>query len=320
VEKAKGREPLFLYGKKEEKIVAAGIFSIKPIWRMKYSLEAYCLRGPVFEDINYGIEFLDKVKQYFNSRSVGQIRVSPHWHDQQAEEMVAALKNNGFAPYYRKEGSLSTTGLVHIHDIENNNLIATFSKSARREISRAERQNVEIRPITQESESLKFLKELNNMLIDKGMTSTSENEFGGLFNLLLKQADLGVLLGAYKEESFLGGLLLYRDCTYAHGYRFVVVKNLLSEISNLRLAPIIWFHAMTWAKEKGCHWLDVEGYDIIEDKSNPLYSIYKYKREFNPILSKRVSEHIQVCNNTIYLLYRFVSLISKVKRKIMKNL
>jgi lipid II:glycine glycyltransferase (peptidoglycan interpeptide bridge formation enzyme) len=318
VEVAKGRKPLFLYGKNKGRIVAIGIFSIKPIYgTMKYSLEAYCLRGPVFEDIHCGIEFLYKAKLYFNSNKVGQIRISPHWHNQQAKELIEALKNNGFSPYYKKQDSLSTTGIVNLQDVEISNLIATFSKSARREISRAERQHVEIRPITQVSESLKFIKELNSMLITQRLTPTSESEFVGLFNLLLKKGDLGILLGAYKEKLFLGGLLLYRDCNYAHGYRFVVAKNLLAEISNLRLAPIIWFHAMTWAKGKGCHWLDLEGYDIIKDKTNRLYNIYKYKSEFNPTLSKRVSEHIQVCNYTTYLFYRFFTIISKIKRKLL---
>ncbi len=82
-----------------------------------------------------------------------------------------------------------------------------------------------------------------------------------------------------------------------HTVRYVVVRTPLKELSNLRIGPFLWWKGMLWAKENGCHYVDMEGSPEDVDKSNPVYRIQKFKKGFNPIVTQRLNEHIYICNS-----------------------
>lgn len=302
VERAKGRIPIFVSGEVDGKIICMGVFSIRPLfWGNKYSLEAVCLRGPAFDNIAYGREFILQIIKRFKSLKVGAIRISPYWVFPEAEVVEKLLKELGFTSYSGGAKTRTSTGLVNIQRSDDE-MLASFAKNARREIRRAQRQEVCICSIESPKEAENFYQNLDRMLKNRGVIRVSKNEFRATYENILKNQELGNLLAVYKGSTFLGGLWIIGQPHTAHGHRFVVVPEELSKLSNLSISPILWWEGMKWARDKGCRWLNVEGPVDITNKSDPLYQIHKYKRRFNPMAVKIIAQHVYVCNSTIYAL------------------
>lgn len=294
LERAKGRTPVYLLGRMQGRVVCVAVVSIRPLWARHLSLEAVCLRGPVSNDPDTMAVFLDKIAGFCVEHRIGELRVSPYWFFPSAEGVVQKLGDLGFVPVCVNDGSRSTTGLVNISR-DTDSLLASFSKSARREVRRAERQEVQVRPATTMQEAEQFFGALNEMLRERRLTPLSGREWRATFDAVLRTQELGILLNAYKDAKFLGGLLLFRSPHTVHGSKFVICPGGLSGLSNLRISPLLWWQGMLWGREKGCTWLDLEGYRLLKDETHPLYHVYKYKGEFNPEVVDRIHEHRRVC-------------------------
>ncbi len=304
VEAGKGKRILYLMARKRGRLVCAGLFSIRPLlgWRCG-SLEAACFRGPVFDEVGSFREFALRAMDFCRQNFIGSIRIAPHWFFPEAEALEGELRNLGFVPSQWGGSTREPTGLVDVQRSDEE-LLGSFSKSARREIYRAERQGVRVRAPAGKKEAEQYFTALNAMLYRRRCITMRWGECMSIYEDVLKAENVGILLTAWKNLTFLGGLLVVRSPNMAHGYRFVVVPTALSELSNLRIAPLVWHRAMCWARSRGCRWLDLEGYLPIMDKTHPLYSIYKYKGEFNPSPIDRIAPHTCPGHPIMYGLYR----------------
>ena len=61
---------------------------------------------------------------------------------------------------------------------------------------------------------------------------------------------------------------------------------------------------MKWAKDEGCEWFDVEGYDENTIQTSPLYGFSKFKGQFRPQPIEIVAEHVGVCHWPKYALHQ----------------
>lgn len=314
IEKAKDRIPLFAFGEENGKIAAIGVFSIRPLFKgNKFSFEAVCLRGPAFDNSDHGKQFLLQVIPLLKSIHIGSIRVSPAWYFPDAEPVKALLKEMNFMPY--SGDTRAATGLIDLQG-STEEIFAAFSQSTRREVRRAERNQVTIRPATSIEEGLYFFKELDTMQHERGLTPIPFNEFRETMDLIFKEQDIGTLLNAYHGETFLGGLWIIRSSRVAHAARYVVVNEALRKISNLSIGPILWLHGMIWAKEKGCRFLDMEGCVEATDESSPTYQVQKFKKRFAPVPIDKINEHIYICNSSIQFLFKGYSILKQINIRI----
>lgn len=314
IEKAKGRIPLFVIGEENRKIAAIGLFSIRPFFfGNKFSLEAVCLRGPVFENIDDGRDFLLQIISFFKSLRVGSIRISPLWYFPKAEPIESLLKELNFKSYLGHTRDL--TALIDLQrSIED--ISASFSQSTRREIRRAERNQVIIRAATNIKEGQYFFERFDCMQHERGLTPITFNEFRSMMEFIFKKQDIGILLNAYHGETFLGGLWLARSSLVAHASRYVVVNEVLRSISNLSIGPVLWLHGMIWAKKKGCKLFDMEGSAEATDINSITYEVQKFKKRFNPATFERISEHVYISNHTIQSLFTGSTKIKYLKQRI----
>jgi len=307
VERAKGRIPVYVYGEKEGKLTGIAIFSIRPLFFGKrYSLEAICARGPVFDDIANVEDFLKQTVSYFKAQNVGNIRIAPYWFQPDSDEIVSVLKKTGFTPYTaapaiidrirnRTVPSQVPTGVVNLNRDEDE-MMASFSKSTRREIRRAERQNIEVHPVKNIDEAFLFFKHLKKMCEERGINHPSFSEFKGTYDTIFKEEKLGIILNAYYETTFLGGLWIFKGHADAHTNWYVVVSKPLTELSNLRIGPFLWFKGMLWAKEMGGKFIDMEGSPVEVDESNPSYRVQRFKRGFSPEAPLVLRQHTCKCS------------------------
>ncbi len=305
VERAKGRIPVYAFGEINGSIVCIGVFSIRPLFfGNKFSLEAICLRGPAFDDVTQGREFLLQVISRFKTLSVGSIRISPYWIFPEANEVVSAIAALGFLTYGSSSGDRTSTGLVDIQRREDE-ILRSFSRSARYQIYLASRLSVSVRPVTNFDDAVVAFKCLEQMRTERGILPLSYEEFKATFEHVLKDSEYGILLNSFIGDTFLGGLWIIRGIRTANPAGYAVQRSISKELpSSLSIGPSLWWEGIKWAKEKGCSLFDVEGYDEGVDKSSPLYHIHEFKRKFCPKPTQIISQHVYVCNTLTYSVYK----------------
>ena len=326
VERSKGRIPVYIYGEENGEINSIGIFSIHPLFMgNRFSLEANCLRGPAVDNVENFEIMMGEVITFFKSLKVGSIRISPYWFYPDAEKIESVLKEMGFLVFsYRPRfldrirrrimPSRGTTGLVDLNHPEEE-ILASFSRSTRREIRRAGRENIEIRLIKDINDAHEFYKHFGEMSKERGLIFPNYSEFEGIFENILKPEKLGILMHAYSNATFLSGLLMFKGKETAHTIRYVVVRAPLKELSNLRIGPFLWWKGMLWAKEKGCSFVDMEGSPEDVDKSSPVYRVQKFKKGFNPVVAQRLNDHIYICNSLPDILHEGYKMFLKISLK-----
>ncbi|MBL4806173.1 MAG: GNAT family N-acetyltransferase [Rhodobacteraceae bacterium] len=294
IEMAEGNDPCFVIGRENGRICAAALVSRVPHKHLKgkYS-QAAILSGPVCDDKRQLSEFVDGLKseQFFNN--VGRINLSPYWLASDADEAQTILAEAGFRS--AEKLNLRKTGLVDLKRSEAE-ILASFSKSARREARRAERMNVTVTEISQKEDYFAFLEILNKLRKSRHLAILEEEMMGFSFDHFYKHGNHGVVLCAWHEGVLLAGLQMYRSKNTAHGRHFAGDNDKLKGLKNLRISPLLWLEGMKWARKKGCTQLDLEGYDASIQKGDSHYFVYKYKGEFSPLEVTRVAEHYLVVN------------------------
>jgi hypothetical protein len=299
VEKADGRDCLHGIGRCDGKVVAIGLFTLirHPFLRGAYA-EAQCLSGPVCDSPQNLVSFLDNILRHPSFSRVGRLKVTPYWVRDEAKVLHDALEAGGWAvsepEVFRK------TGWVDLRP-DPEAILQTFSKSARREVRRAERQGVRVETLETLDAAKEFLDSLNRLRHERGLGPVAQAGFLQSFSRIHVNADQGVILVVRHSGTFIAGLQLYRSRDVAHGRHFTTEPETLRHLGNLRIAPFLWLEGMKWAKSKGCVQLDVEGYDADLDPNLRTYNINKYKAEFAPMPVVRISERKRLVNPVVNL-------------------
>ena len=303
IERAKGMTPVYASGKVDDRIVCAGIFSMRPLLSGRYSLEAICQRGPIFDDVDYAREFLLKIIDRFKSMRIGSLRISPYWIHPEAYAVETMLDKLGFQAYDHNGSKQSHTGLVDLQPKEEE-IFASLKSKTRQEIRRCEKLGVKIGPALNIEDAKPFYRCLRELHRKRSLYAIGYREFEATFEHVLKDCEFGILLNATYESTFLGGLWVIRDPNFSYYSRFVVEREALRKLSNLTIGPALWWEAIKWARDKGCESLNVEGYRSDTERSDRRYFLYKLKSKFNPRPVQIIAEHILVCDPLVFSVYK----------------
>ncbi|GAB4540928.1 MAG: hypothetical protein Tsb0024_11570 [Ruegeria sp.] len=290
VDKAIGNRVIFATGRRAGRLVAVGIFVLQPSRVMPgRSAAAVSLSGPVCDTASDMVAFLQGLSEHPAFSRTDALRITPYWLDQDGDGLARALAQAGFRvsdPEPHRD-----TGLIDLTGTEDE-LRASFSRSARRKVRLVDKSEIEIRTAGTLAEAETFFERLNSLVVARhNLTPVSRAEYSAGFDRIFRDGALGVILCAYHQAVFLGGLLLYRSGTTAHARRYVADPGAAQAIGNLRVAPALWLEGMFWAKRAGCTRFDVEGFLPVEDKAHPNFNVYEYKREFKPTHARRIAEH-----------------------------
>ncbi len=311
-EQADGRSVVYVTGRDSARTLQAiGLFSLKryPLVPGAF-IYASCLSGPVCDNAEMLVGFLEGVRHIPAFARVGRLRATPFWTDADADTLGQVFTAHGWviddAEPVRQTGWVDLTPSAE-------DIFAAFSKSARRELRRAERQGITVRPLTQIAEAAEFLASLNRLRTGRGLSPIAEPGFITAFQSVHAAGDTGVILGAFHRGRLVSGLQLYRSRDVAHGRHFTLEPELLHGLSNLRISPLVWYAAMIWARERGCATLDVEGWRAAVQETDYSYGIHKYKGEFAPVPVRRIAEHGQTVN-------RLVDMLTEAGRRLRKPL
>jgi len=310
VERAKGRVPIYVSGECNANLVLVGVFSIRPlVFGHRGSFEAVCLRGPAFDEVACAASAFRQIIDYFSRLWVGSIQAGPYWIYPEAETVERMLVDLGFSPYgHYIRGTRRHTGLVSL-ERSDEEFLSAFSESARREVRRAQRQDIVARYATSREDAETFFNELNRMNRERGLPKIGFAEYQAMFDRILREGSIGVIINGFKGDSYLGGLLLVRSGWTAHTSKFVVVNQELKKLANLRLAPLLFWHGMRWARDQGCKTLDLEGYLGEQDSSGHLHLIHEYKRAFRPTAVEVLGQYSLVCSPLLARTHRLSNIL-----------
>lgn len=308
-EEAIGRKALYVTGRGPDgSIKATGLFTLQPHGLLKGAWsDAYCLSGPVCDDTEELADFLDGVARLPAFRKVGRLRVTPYWTNEDAKHMQQVLAARRWRP--TEIDTFRQTGWIDLTR-PSEAIFASFSKSARRQMRRAESFGIEVRPLSDEYEARLFHDSVNRLYQRRGLKPVSLEASLADFRSLDPERKARIILGAFHNGDFVAGLQLFACRIRAHSGHFTTEPERLHEIGNLRIAPFLWSHGIQWARDLGCRKLDVEGWKADADKNDAHYNIYKYKSEFAPEPVLRIGEHSRTVNP-------LVDLVSAPRKKLL---
>lgn len=311
VEVALGHTVLHVLGRQGGRICAAGQFSLRrSLFLPGRYAEAVALSGPVCDDAETMAAFLSALVPTPAFARVVSINITPYWLDAEAETLARVLDAAGWMTSDREP--MRHTGLIDL-DRPAEAIRASFAANARRKIRQAEDAGIEIRPLATLAEAAMFFDRLNRFVVHRhGLTPVSPAEYEAAWHAIYAPGEIGCILGAWRGEIFLGGLLVYRSERTAHARRYVADPA----AGRVRIAPALWYQGMLWAKAQGCRMLDVEGFRLIERRDDPLFNVYEYKREFRPTPTVRIGERARILNETAYRLHLCLDPIRRLGRKL----
>ena len=296
---AEGNEIAFVMGWVDGLLRAVALFSLSPHPFLKgYYREAMTFSGPVCDSPKDLTALVEGLLAHDTIAGIGRVRVTPYWLEGDATIMQAALSREGWTVF--ENDTMRQTGLVDLSGTEAD-ILGRFSKSARAEVRKAERQGLTVEAIREKAGALEFLASLDRHRTERGLGLVGEPVLLAALENVYQTEDLGIILALRQKGTFIAGLALYRGKQIAHAALYTTEAGRLRDIQNLRVSPFLWLQAMKWAKSLGCSQLDVEGYKEIDDTNQKLYRVYKYKGELAPTLVTRVAGHEKTINRWINL-------------------
>jgi hypothetical protein len=307
VEARMGNTPLYFTA--TEKGVLRGICLVSLQRRSASGLpivEGNARGGPVCDDPDLLIEFLEAICRHPALESAVTLKSSPYWLDDDARALAPRFAT---LPYRHVDPApFRDTGLIDLDRTEEE-IQSSFSRSARRKVRLAEKAGIEVRPIRTLDDAHVFFDRLNRMLARHKLTPTTRLEYENSFDTILTDSSIGIILGAYSGDRFLGGYLSLRSRRVAHSRSYVADVEAIEAIDGPRIAPLVWLTGLLWAKAEGCRVVDVEGWKHVSDPSEPQFNVYEYKGEFNPTPAIRISEQLRILRPGLHR-------IAKASRKV----
>ena len=134
---AEGSSVVYVTGRdRNGSLRAVGMFAIKPLPLLSgCGLYAFCQDGPICDDADTLVRFLELAILLPVFAKVGRLRVAPCWIDSDAMALQSALAANNWITEHSNGGW--GTGWIDIRPPADE-ILASLSKSARREIRRAD--------------------------------------------------------------------------------------------------------------------------------------------------------------------------------------
>jgi hypothetical protein len=310
--KSCGETPIFVIGLVNNEVGLVGVFSMHSLG---FGLiEAVCLRGPVFEDVSFANWCLPQIHDFFRQRKVGSVRIGPYWLFPEAEKLERSLFGMGYQRYEKEHATgRRTTGIVDIRG-NDEELLKSFKQSTRYEIKHARKLGVEIRSAVSVEEAMEFFNHLDQRDKERGIGRTSRVEALAISAFLISETETGAIISAYREDSFLGGLMVARGGETAFTVKFVVSEHCKRLFPTLRIAPSIFFTGMLWAKSRGCEYVDLEGYTANNYKQADKVFVNRYKAGFCPVECQSLGQYFMVCDQLMHRLQQLAGVGVRVTR------
>jgi peptidoglycan pentaglycine glycine transferase (the first glycine) len=291
--------------------VAAAAVARRPVPRLPYGI-AYSQKGPAldYEDGVLFHEVLDALAAHARAERCIFLKVDPDIESTQ-RAAAAVLRDAGYVPAAEQVQTRSTV-FVDLRGTDKE-VLGRMSSTWRRYINKASREGVTIRAGT-----IADLPRFFDLMRETGgrdkffirpyeyyRTAFDRMTRAGLAELFLAEVN-----GAPEAAVF--ACALGKRAWYLWGASSKVGQD-------ERAAYLIQWHAMQWARERGCEIYDMWGApDDPLDKDDPLAGVYYFKRGFGGRHVRMVGVFDYVVNPALHAVWeqalpRYVSLLRRLK-------
>ena len=209
-------------------------------------------RGPVCDDAELTRCGLRKLLDKSKELGFAYVEIAPDWVERSESEWSAGsiLSGDGWQALPERRSSLRLDLSAGYDE-----LLLSFRKATRYEIRRSERQGITIRFAQDEGDVQEFQRIYFDMAKKKNFDAPGPGELSHILRRIVKEKDRGALLLAFKEEALLGGTLVVRAAK-----RSWYVLGATTKDDRLSAGHLLQWHAIRWAKERGCTDYDFGGY------------------------------------------------------------
>ena len=290
----------YAIGRIDGRIVACGAFvlSAHPYLR-NVIREARCMCGPLCDDPELMFSFINQLRRHPKFKSVGQICISPYWLEDDARVLNTTAKSAGWKNYEQR-GEYRKTGVIDL-TLDHDQLLARFSKSAKKNYQKAIKMGVESRNITTIDGANRLYEIMELTLGSRNVSFYKREYYMDLFESILKEGIHGVLIGSYIGDELLGGCMNFRSSVAGHLRILVMDTARINAHGNLRLSPFILMNCFMWAQKHGCTRFDLEGYDDPENSPKTLKNVHAYKSKVAPKPMLRFADHKKINNTMVHV-------------------
>ena len=296
---------------RDGKAVAAASVSRRPVPASPLGI-AYCQKGPALDYTDTALfsTVLDQLIKHAREERCIFLKLDPDV-ESTLPGAAALLRGRGFRPASEQVQTRSTV----ITDLlgDDKELLGRMSSSWRRYVNKAQRDGVTIR-----SGEEVDLPRFYDLTVETGArdrfiirpydyyrSAFTRMTKGGMAELFLADVD-------GKTEAALFACSLGKRAWYLWGASS-------KQGQDSRAAYFLQWHAMQWARERGCESYDMWGApDDPRDKDDPLSGVYYFKRGFGGRHVRMLGVYDYVVNPALYALWeralpRYIKLLRRLR-------
>ena len=299
---------LYYWVEEEDKIMASALIRRHVVPGVNWSNDII-VRGPVCSDPE--ILKLATKDLIFKLRSKGTVslKVNPYWENTMVDRVEKDLSEIGMQPIINSDSQHSVTLVIDL-SLDKKQIFRSFRNFTRQRIRRAEQLGVQVTPVKNESEILKFCLIYKEMAKVKSINPISSEYLVRMWFELLKNEKDGIFLVAKYNGEIISGIVVLR-----HGCRAVYTygTSILHKYPEVPKNQLTHWLAIQWAKEKGCSIYDLGGYLPDAREGTSKYGINQFKLGFSKNKERLVREHILTFSPVRYYI---ISQLESIARKV----
>jgi len=286
----------FLTCREGDELTVAGLVRLGRLAPGRYV--ARFPRGPVFYDLEHFDRALPGILECLRKAGVATALMNPRWEEDDARRVEEVMRSHGLRRANKKEEtSHRVTGIVSLEGTEEE-IFASFEKRCQRDIKRAAKKGLIVRPAETEQEASIAQGRRKELARLRHMDDLGQPDLVDQWRSF-KEDEHGVLLVAEAEGQIIGALAVVRE-----GERAIIAGGgtvpVLPKLP--RTHSLIW-ESMKIMKAAGCTRYDLAGMPEDEDMDEGERKRQFFKLAFSPTIVRLVHTHVGVLRPVEHALF-----------------
>ena len=245
-------------------------------------------RGPVFRDPTDLSRYLPRMVEALKDLGACTLLVNPRWEDDDADRVETILCEHGFAALpHHQQPMHTTTALIDLTRSEDE-ILAGFKGSCRRQIRNGERKGLQVRHAEMADDVVRFDTLYQKFAAAKNLGTSGRPPVVAQVELVKRLG--GVFLLAELGEQLVGGFIVLRE----HKRAFWSILASDPDVNLPRGFNLMWA-AMREMKLAGCETFDMAGLPDLRDEpadDESAKNRERFKMGFVPRRVRLVRTHI----------------------------
>ncbi|APS00112.1 lipid II:glycine glycyltransferase FemX [Pajaroellobacter abortibovis] len=271
----------------ERGVIGAGLVLRRCIGGIPLPM-AWIHRGPVVEDWGHFKTVLDALIATTQRHGVMHLSLMPYGFGEDVEKVEETLRSFRFSHRFTYDGSYVRTLHVPISAIQSDDdMLMRMNKKARVVVQQARRMGITVRQ--GDPSDVQHLDAFYcSMMGLQGKQSRAKAWFQALYHVMALRSSTALFVAEEKRE------LVSVIVVVQHNTTSTFIRGASTPLSKpYTKMALPLFHAMCWARDRGCTTFDLGGVPLAEDPDSKRRQIAFFKRQFSNRETPLVREHVR---------------------------